>query len=125
MVDVSRQSRPARVLSKHSSPFSKRVSNGARRPNGTFGSCDISGLFPYVESKEALILARRGNQVNALPGTLEFEAAKKSSENQARIRKLEDQWKKSSLEKTLRREVSKPFPKKLDIRYWNCGRAGN
>ncbi|KAJ8955655.1 hypothetical protein NQ317_004479 [Molorchus minor] len=77
------------------------------------------------ETRQALILARPTNLVDALTRALEFEAAKQCAKGQARIRQVEEDSNGDTMEATIRKFVKKALSEAKKVQCWKCGKVGH
>ncbi|KAJ8974731.1 hypothetical protein NQ317_004054 [Molorchus minor] len=77
------------------------------------------------ETRQALILARPTNLVDALTRALEFEAAKQCAKGQARIRQVEEDSNGDTMEATIRKFVKEALLKLKKGQCWKCGKVGH
>ncbi|KAJ8981797.1 hypothetical protein NQ317_006877 [Molorchus minor] len=72
------------------------------------------------ETRQALILARPTNLVDALTRALEFEAAKQCAKGQARIRQVEEDSNGDTMEATIRKFVKEALSEAKKVQCWKC-----
>ncbi|KAJ8981830.1 hypothetical protein NQ317_004780, partial [Molorchus minor] len=77
------------------------------------------------ETRQALILARPTNLVDALTRALEFEAAKQCAKGQARIRQVEEDSNGDTMEATIRKFVKEALSEAKKVQCWKCGKVGH
>ncbi|KAJ8976640.1 hypothetical protein NQ317_011148, partial [Molorchus minor] len=77
------------------------------------------------ETRQALILARPTNLVDALTRALEFEAAKQCARGQARIRQVEEDSNGDTMEATIRKFVKEALSEAKKVQCWKCGKVGH
>ncbi|KAJ8981048.1 hypothetical protein NQ317_018020, partial [Molorchus minor] len=77
------------------------------------------------ETRQALILARPTNLVDALTRALEFEAAKQCAKGQARIHQVEEDSNGDTMEATIRKFVKEALSEAKKVQCWKCGKVGH
>ncbi|KAJ8980001.1 hypothetical protein NQ317_016664 [Molorchus minor] len=84
--------------------YHSQLKNRYQKPSETLkGVSGFSGRTSDGETRQALILARPTNLVDALTRALEFEAAKQCAKGQARIRQVEEDSNGDTMEATIRK----------------------
>ncbi|KAJ8971025.1 hypothetical protein NQ317_001901 [Molorchus minor] len=76
------------------------------------------------ETRQALILARPTNLVDALTRALEFEAAKQCAKGQARIRQVEEDSNGDTMEATIRKFVKEALSEAKKVQCWKWRKSG-
>ncbi|KAJ8980860.1 hypothetical protein NQ317_008919 [Molorchus minor] len=120
----NRYQKPSETLKE----FQVDISRLVRTPEAVMERLAVQAFLDGLregETRQALILARPTNLVDALTRALEFEAAKQCAKGQAKIRQVEEDSNGDTMEATIRKFVKEALSEAKKVQCWKCGKVGH